>query len=662
MDKIAKEMGHITPEKISGLKRVWINSVTPDIDCGSFPAKYIINDLVTIKANIFCDGIDEIIAQLHYKNNDELGWSSVDFSPLSNDQWEASFEVNRLGIYSYIILAWTSEFLTWRVRFFKKLTLDYDIDAEKSIGIKLIKSSYKETTPPCVQEALDCLSSSNDKSLLVELLSNKELEEWMKHNLASEFVTQSDKSFSLSVDPVKARFSTWYELFPRSVTQDPKKHGHFKDLINHLPIIKNMGFDVLYLPPIHPIGEKNRKGKNNELVAQPDDPGSPWAIGSSKGGHKSIHPQLGSFKDFASLIKAAKKLNLDIALDIALQCSPDHPYLSQHEIWFKHRPDGTLQYAENPPKKYQDIYPLNFSSSEWPSLWNECKDIFLFWIQKGVTIFRVDNPHTKPFIFWQWLIHEIKTDYPETIFLAEAFTRPSIMYLLAKCGFTQSYTYFTWRNTKSELISYMNELNSAPVKYYFRPNFWPNTPDILNEYLQEGGQIAFMVRLILAATLSSNYGIYGPAFENCIREPLHEGSEEYLDSEKYSIHCWQKTLENISDLIRCVNQIRHHHPALQNTHSVQFYPSDNDQIICYSKHSPDFKDVILVVVNLDYQYKQSAFVTLDLSSLGIEGPHYYVHDLLSEERYQWQSGACYVELNPLKQQCAHIFHIKGKVL
>lgn len=436
------------------------------------------------------------------------------------------------------------------------------------------------------------------------------------------------------------------------------QHGTFKDVINYLPKLQKMGFDVLYLPPIHPIGMSNRKGANNSAKAGAKDPGSPWAIGSKEGGHKSILPELGSIQDFRLLIKKARECHIDIALDFAIQCSPDHPYLKKHPGWFKHRPDGTLQYAENPPKKYQDIYPLNFASKEWPFMWEELKSIVAFWIKEGVTVFRVDNPHTKPFIFWQWLINEIKSKNPEVLFLAEAFTRPKVMQHLAKCGFSQSYTYFTWRNTKEELTSYLKELISTPLVDYFRPNFWVNTPDILTEVLQKGGRPAFIIRLILAATLSANYGMFGPAYENCIREPLHEGSEEYMDSEKYRIGFWKDSKENISELISLVNAIRYLHPCLQNNNSLIFYPTDNPQIICYSKHDSSSKDTLLMVVNLDYHYKQSGFISIDLNLLGIKTNRFKVRDLFTNEIYTWQHGSCYVELDPQKERYAHILHVK----
>jgi starch synthase (maltosyl-transferring) len=647
-------------DTLNGLKKVWIMNVYPQIDCGKYPAKYIINDTVRITADIISDGIDEICAILKYKNHADLGWKGIEFLPYENDCWQAQFKVNKLGVYSYTVHAWTNDFKTWKKKFLKKLELNGDVEIEKRVGVKLLKKYCKEDTEHSIIELIEKFSSAKSQNQLLKLISSKHLNLWIERNYVPEFTTEYDITLSLVVEPFKAQFSTWYELFPRSVPNKKGHHGSLQDLIGYLPIIKEMGFDVLYLPPIHPIGKTNRKGKNNSAVSNEDEPGSPWAIGAEEGGHKSIHPELGTINDFRELVKEAKKLNIDVALDFAIQCSPDHPYIKSHPQWFQHRPDGSLQFAENPPKKYQDIYPINFSSKEWFSLWLECKSILKYWINEGVTLFRVDNPHTKPFIFWQWLINEIKTSHPEVLFLAEAFTRPKIMQQLAKCGFSQSYTYFTWRNTKEELTSYMQELNSQPMIDYFRPNFWANTPDILHDYLQKGGRPAFMVRLLLAATLSSNYGIYGPSFELCIGTPLNEGSEEYLDSEKYEIVTWQQSSENISALITIINQIRHQHHALQNNSSLRFYPTNNSHIICYSKHNSTYSDIILVVVNLDYQAKQSALITLDLTSLGVN-LNYKMSDLLTNETYTWQPGHCYVELDPSLERVAHIFHVRDEL-
>ena len=446
----------------------------------------------------------------------------------------------------------------------------------------------------------------------------------------------------------KANFSAWYELFPRSASLE-ERHGTFNDVIRLLPRVVSMGFDVLYLPPIHPIGRINRKGKNNNVKAEAGEPGSPWAIGSDQGGHKSILPELGTLDSYKKLISEAKKHNIDIALDIAFQCAPDHPYVKDHPEWFKQRPDGTIQYAENPPKKYQDIYPFNFETENWLALWNELKSVITFWIEQGVKIFRVDNPHTKPISFWEWAIHEVNKEYPDIIFLSEAFTRPKIMASLAKIGFTQSYTYFTWRVTKQELTAYVNELVYGPSRNYFRPNFWPNTPDILPYHLQHQGENIFILRLALAATLSSNYGIYGPAYEWHDNIPM-QGKEEYFNSEKYEVkqHDWKKT-NRTTDIITMINAARKNNKALQSTWNVQFCHIEDPNLIAYLKATDDLSNIILVVVNLDSHGRHSGYVQLPLGRLKItERVNVKVHDLITEEHYTWTQEWNYVELDPYK--------------
>lgn len=470
------------------------------------------------------------------------------------------------------------------------------------------------------------------------------------------------KWLSVTVDRERAGFSAWYEMFPRSTSTEPGKHGTLRGCIATLPYVAAMGFDVLYLPPIHPIGHAYRKGRNNEVTAAPSDPGSPWAIGNKDGGHDAIHPQLGTLEDFRALVAAARDQGLEIALDMALHCSADHPYVEAHPEWFKHRADGSIQYAENPPKKYQDIYPFDFASKQWKSLWEELKRIFLFWIDQGVRIFRVDNPHTKPFAFWQWVIAEVKRDFPEVIFLSEAFTRPKPMKYLAKLGFTQSYTYFAWRNTKEELTAYFTELTQTETREFFRPNLWPNTPDILTDYLQKGGRPAFVSRFILAATLGANYGIYGPAFELIERQPREPHSEEYLHSEKYEIKIWNREAAySLAPLIARVNAIRHAHPALHRDASLRFHEVDNPHLICYSKQDSSADNAILIIVNLEIHYTHSGWVTFsegDLSWFGLTSQSVYdVEDLLQDARYTWQGRRNYVELNP-RALPAHIFLIK----
>ncbi len=451
-------------------------------------------------------------------------------------------------------------------------------------------------------------------------------------------------------------------MFPRSCTSDQATHGTFRACEKQLDYVAEMGFDILYLPPIHPIGERNRKGRNNSTTSKPGDPGSPWAIGAQEGGHTAIHPDLGTLEDFHSLKQSAESRGIELAIDVAFQSTPDHPYVGEHPDWFKHRADGSIQYAENPPKKYEDIYPFDFESQDWQALWNELKSVVFFWLKQGIRVFRVDNPHTKPFAFWQWLIEGVRQQYPETIFLSEAFTRPKVMYRLAKLGFTQSYTYFTWRNTKPELQKYLTELTQTEVRDFFRPNFWPNTPDILPEFLQFSGRPGFAARLVLAATLSSNYGIYGPAYELLEHEPVAPGKEEYLNSEKYEIKQWDlQRRDSLKGLIERVNQIRRENRALQSNERLQFHDIDNERLIAYSKTSADGANSIVVVVNLDPYHKHSGWLTLPLDELQIDGKRsYQVHDLLSNARFLWQGPRNYVELNP-EIIPAHIFAIRRHV-
>jgi starch synthase (maltosyl-transferring) len=495
-----------------------------------------------------------------------------------------------------------------------------------------------------------------------QICQDQELVALMQHHAPRDFCVTYARCLRVTVDRQRAGFSSWYEMFPRSASDEPGAHGTLRDVVARLPYVAEMGFDVLYLPPIHPIGESFRKGKNNTEQAGEGDVGSPWAIGSSAGGHKAIHPQLGTLRDFQYLVTTAQQLGMEVALDIAFQCSPDHPYVKEHPEWFRQRPDGTIQYAENPPKKYQDIYPFDFESADWWSLWHELKSIFEFWIEQGIRIFRVDNPHTKPFPFWEWCIGEIKRAHPDVLFLAEAFTRPKVMHRLAKVGFTQSYTYFAWRNTKRELMEYVTALTRSETREFLRPNFWPNTPDILTEYLQLGGRPAFMSRLVLAALLSPNYGIYGPPFEHCWNTPLALGSEEYLDSEKYQIrHHDLDRPSSLKDFIARVNRLRREHAALQTNEHLRFLEVDNEEIICFSKSSADRSQVILAVVSLDPHHRQSGWVELPLEEFGLDADRpCQVHDLLSDARFLWHGRRNYVELDPAIVP-AHIFQVRRRV-
>lgn len=647
-----------------GRKRVVIENVKPEINCGRFPIKRVVGEKVIVTADIFSDGHDSISARLLYRRQKDKEWREVPLKLIENDRWRGEFVVEEVGIYHYTVEGWVDYFKTWQRDLKKKWDAGHDLKVDLLIGAGLVEETSKRASPEDRKKLIRFAEVLKGKASIERTVSaalDEELIELMNRYPDKSFAIKYGKELSLVVDREKALFSTWYELFPRSCSPEAGKHGTFKDCERFLPEIARMGFDILYLPPIHPIGKTNRKGKNNLLENNPDDVGSPWAIGSKEGGHKAVHPQLGTLDDFESLIKKAKHYEIEIALDLAFQCSPDHPYLKEHPEWFKWRPDGTVQFAENPPKKYEDIIPLNYETENWRELWEELKSIVLFWVEKGIRIFRVDNPHTKPFSFWEWLIREIKKEYPEVIFLSEAFTRPKVMYRLAKLGFTQSYTYFTWRNTKREFIEYLTELTQTEVREYFRPNFWPNTPDILPEHLQYGGRPAFMIRLVLAATLSSNYGIYGPAFEFCINEAI-QGKEEYLNSEKYEIKHWdQDKPGNLKDFIARVNRIRKENAALQTTWNLRFYEVDNDTLLFYGKVTDDLSNMILVVVNLDPFHPQSGWVKVPIGELGIDPDQpYLVHDLLSDDKYIWQGERNYVELNPHVLP-ANIFRIRKRL-
>jgi starch synthase (maltosyl-transferring) len=634
-----------------GRKRVVIEGISPLIDGGRFPAKRTLGDQVRVEADIFTDGHDSIAASLlvHREGSDE--WTEIAMQPLVNDRWTAAFRVKELGRYGFKVRGWVDHFETWHRDLLKRIKAETDTPVDYMIGADLIDAAADRafgSDAESLHNRAEVLRSGTNPKQLRTHATDASLHEMALRYPDKRFATESDHEAKIVVDPVHARFSAWYEFFPRSAAADADTHGTFADCEKRLEYAAELGFNVVYLPPIHPIGRLFRKGRNNNPEAQQGEPGSPWAIGSDEGGHKAIHPDLGTIEDFRRFVRRANELDLLVALDIAFQAAPDHPYVSEHEDWFRKRPDGTIQYAENPPKKYQDIYPFDFESDDWTGMWEELKDVFLYWIAQGITIFRVDNPHTKAFPFWEWAIAEIKRDHPQVLFLAEAFTRPKIMYRLAKLGFSQSYTYFPWRNGKGEITAYLTELTQTPVREFFRPNQWPNTPDILTEFLQIGGRPAFEIRLLLAATLGSNYGIYGPAFELLENRPVRHGSEEYLDSEKYEIRTWDlNRSDSLCDLITVVNRIRKNNEALQSDWSLRFYPTDNDQLICYSKESEDRTNLIVVVVNLDPHHTQSGFVTLPLDELQIpQDRAYEAEDLLTRSRYLWHGPRNYVELNP----------------
>ncbi|MEN6383627.1 MAG: alpha-amylase family glycosyl hydrolase, partial [Phycisphaerales bacterium] len=505
-----------------------------------------------------------------------------------------------------------------------------------------------------IKKIESALNEGNNINSILEAISSNEFKKILRKYPDKTHVYQFPCEMPVYVSRVKANFSSWYEFFPRSF-------GNFADCEKMLPEIKKMGFDVVYLPPIHPIGETKRKGKNNSVVCLEGEPGSPWAIGSSAGGHKSVHPQLGDLYDFKKFVKRANEYEIEVALDLAFQCSPDHPYVKEHPQWFRWRPDNTVQFAENPPKKYEDILPLNFETDDWQNLWNELKSVVVFWIEQGVSIFRVDNPHTKPFAFWQWLLTEIKREYPDTIFLSEAFTRPKPMQRLAKIGFDQSYSYFTWRNTKYEIEQYLTELTQTEQAEYMRPNFWPNTPDILPQYLQFGGRPAFIIRLVLAATLSSNYGIYGPAYELCVSEAVLD-KEEYLNAEKYEIKNWDLNKSgNLKELMTVINKCRRENPALQSTRNLKFLHINNDMITGYYKATEDMSNVIIVIVNLDPYHKQAGNVELPIHEFGIsENQTYLLNDLISNDKFIRQGSRNYIELDP-HLVSVHIFRLQKRL-
>jgi starch synthase (maltosyl-transferring) len=650
------------PAKEKYRNRIQISGVQPEIDGGRYPIKRVIDDRLTIEADILVDGHNALSASLLYREKQESYWHEVPMAFLENDRWRAQCVVTRLGRWQYTVQAWIDEFKSWQRDMKKRVQAGQNDDIDLLIGLNLIKKAKESASPADAEALARCIKTLSNKRNVAEIIRvalSDELSGLMARNPDKKSTTWYGKELEIVVDPKLARFSSWYELFPRSCSPRPGKHGTFSDVINRLQYIADMGFDVLYLPPIHPIGTTQRKGKNNTVNPQPNDVGSPWAIGNIEGGHKSTHSELGSLVEFRKLVTAAQNYGIAIALDLAYQCSPDHPYVKKHPEWFRKRPDNTIQYAENPPKKYQDIYPIEFENPAWDSMWEELKSIVEFWIEQGVHVFRVDNPHTKDFSFWEWMITSVKRRHPEVIFLSEAFTRPKVMYQLAKLGFSQSYTYFAWRNSKWELTEYFTELTQTQVKEYFRPNLWPNTPDILTEYLQVGGPAVFKVRLVLAATLGASYGIYGPAFELCESEPLEINSEEYLNSEKYEIRNWDlDSPDNLRHFIAQVNRIRNQNIVLQSDSNLRFYPIDNDAILCYGKHSDDFSEIIIVAVNLDSTWPQAGWLELPLHEFGLSPEHpYQVHDLMDGKRYLWNGPRNFMQLDPTTLP-AHIFRLR----
>jgi starch synthase (maltosyl-transferring) len=658
--KQRERMDHDDVPQFDGRRRVIIEGVEPEIDCGRFAAKRIVGELVTVEADIFADGHDLIAAELLFRHEGSSDWSVVPMTALVNDRWRGEFLADALGRYHFTIQAWIDHFATWRRDLRKRMDAGEELDVHLEIGARFVDAAItRETADGATLKAFAAtLRDRQQREAALRQLFHGDVAMLIARNPDRTLATRYVREVTIDVERPKARFSSWYELFPRSMGEG-LQHGTLRDVIARLPYVASMGFDVLYLPPIHPIGDAFRKGKNNAVSAAEGEPGSPWAVGGAAGGHLAIHPELGTLQDFDDLVIAAKLHDIEIALDIAFQASPDHPLVKEHPEFFLWRPDGSVQYAENPPKKYQDIYPFHFESEAWEAMWGELRDVFLFWVDRGVRVFRVDNPHTKPLPFWEWTISEVKKRNQEVIFLAEAFTRPKIMYYLAKAGFTQSYTYFTWRNTKSELVTYFTELTKTKAHDYFRPNAWPNTPDILPEFLQSGMKSAFQLRVVLAATLSASYGIYGPAYELLEHTPRLPGAEEYLDSEKYEVKDWNvASAESLAPFIARLNRIRKENPALHRNDTLRFHLTDNDNLICYSKSSLDGENVVLTIVNLDPYTTQSGNIFIDEE--GELGESYQVHDLLSGQRFLWKRGGNFVQINPHIVP-AHVFRIRRRV-
>ncbi len=638
-----------------------VEGLWPEIDAGRFAIKRVPGERVWVEADVFADGHDVVSAALRYRADGDAEWREQPMVAVGNDRYRGSFSIEGHADHLYTVIGWIDRFETWRSDLQKKLDAGMDVAVDLLVGARLVLDTAKR-------------ASGEDRAALRRYAADLEADRFARARAAAtdlelrslmarypdrRHAGSFPRELPVSVDHPKARASAWYELFPRSTASRPGRHGTFDDVIERLPYVERLGFDVLYLPPIHPIGHERRKGPNNTPSKGGDDPGSPWAIGAAEGGHTAIEPALGTIQDFDRLVAQARRRNIDVAIDIAFQVTPEHPWVREHPEWFRHRPDGSIQHAENPPKVYEDIYPIDFETKDRRGLWEALRDVVLFWAAHGVRFFRVDNPHTKPFAFWEWLIPEVRAEHPGSVFLAEAFTRPKVMYRLAKLGFTQSYTYFAWRNTKQELTEYLTELTRTGALEFFRPNFWPNTPDILTEYLQTGGPPAFAIRLILAATLSSNYGIYGPAFELLEHVPREPGSEEYRNSEKYEIRHWDlDRADSLAPLISSVNAIRRENPALQEMRGLRFHAISNEELIVYSKASSGGSNVILVIVNLDPGNVRSGWTDLSLGELGVHpGETFEVEDLLNGPIYTWHGPANFVQLDPAREP-AHIFRIR----
>ncbi len=664
-----------------------IEGVTPQVDGGRFPIKRVGGESVRVEASLFAEGHDRLTAVVRHRSvpvsaldaSDpettdpgappaQHGWREVPMAPLGNDRFEAEFAVGAPGTHEYTIEAWIDHFGSWRAGLAKKVDAGLDVSSELLEGSALVEAAASraaangsDADADWLATQAEALRSGGQAPARIEVALSGSLADAMARHPDRSRAARIEPALAVQVESERARTGAWYEFFPRSCATQPGAHGTLRDCETHLEYVASMGFDVVYLPPIHPIGRTHRKGPNNSPSAGPDDPGSPWAIGSEEGGHKAVNPALGSLADFDGLVDKARSLGIEIALDIAFQCSPDHPYVGKHPEWFRHRPDGSIQYAENPPKKYQDIFPLEFQCEHWRELWEELASVVLFWADRGISIFRVDNPHTKPFAFWEWMIREVRSKHPEVVFLAEAFTRPSVMQYLAKAGFAQSYTYFTWRNTKWEIESYFRELTRPPASEFMRPNLFANTPDILPEYLQTGRRAAYQARATLAATLSSTWGIYGPVFELCVSDAM-PGSEEYRDSEKYQVRNWDLDHPwSLRDYLARLNAVRRANPALTAGTPPEFYATDNRELIAYGRSTPDGRETVVVVVNLDPHHPQSGWIELPLETLGLDAERpFQVHDLLGGGRYLWHGRSNFVALDP-EASAAHVFRLRRRV-
>jgi starch synthase (maltosyl-transferring) len=634
---------------IDGSRRIVIERVYPQLDCGRYAVKREVGDSLEVSADIFKEGHDAIAAAISYRAEDEQEWRESRMRFVDNDRWGGRITLDRNLRYHFTIVAWTDWFGTWAADLRKKYDAGQEVGSELLEGVRLVETAAtiaRGEDQRRLSALLAELKEDASESERVAVALSNDLLDLMERYPTRSDLTQYDLTLPVQVDRVAARFASWYELFPRSMSDDPARHGTFADVIAKLPYVRDMGFDVLYFPPIHPIGRAHRKGKNNSLVPREGEPGSPYAIGGVEGGHKAVHPDLGTLEDFRRLVTEAREHGLEIALDFAIQVSPEHPYVKEHPTWFFIRPDGTIKYAENPPKKYQDIYPLNFYGEGWEEQWEEWKSVILFWIEQGVKTFRVDNPHTKPVQFWEWMIRDVQRRHPDVVFLSEAFTRPKMMRALAKAGFTQSYTYFTWRNFKGELEEYFSELTRSEMREYYRGNLFVNTPDINPEFLQKGGRPAFMIRAVLAATLSSLWGMYS-GFELCEGTPL-PGKEEYLDSEKYEIKAWDWNRPgNIRPLITRLNELRRKHPALQEYHNLTFHLCDNENVLFYQKSTPDFRDLLFVAVNLDPFEAHDVTLFFPMNVIGVaEHETWEAEELLAGGRHLWRGSHQHLRLAP----------------